>query len=796
MNRSNQMDASSVYGPNILNTKLANDFQVSNDESGRIPSKVIRLEQWSPWKSFGKLMDEAVLEMGWQERYSTLRDIVSEYGKEKKGHLTLNEFLNILNDNPITEEQYRSIFYNLMDRNQDGIVSEVEFTSGMLSLSPLAKNDPKTSIGQLRLQFIFLYYDTDRNGLLNLNELKRMIIHISSIRSLARKTATLSDSKAREYAIHLIAHYDGVFGFNAFYNSVKSNILRGTGWLLRTRLDLVDFINDNVSNDNCLIPNISKNESHITSFSSKNYTHDIYTQSFSRRIPSKEFARQKLDSVFLERGVNSGLSHDFFEDDKIQRETKLNSMGILDIFPNNFQNRVFDSLEQRVISYYMNILTSFENNIDLEEKMYINNVLNHSEIMNLCDRVVKIIRNENSLVKINGGNSVRIFGGIHGQLIDLLHIFEHFSWPHFHRGDILSMKYIFLGDYVDGGKFSLEVISVLFSLKIMFPDKIFLLRGNHEDTSVNSISGFRFECRQKFEVNGDAIWERMNDAFEFLSISALFENKVLCIHSGIGKSIRSIEHLSNIPKPIHINSEELLKKSEYYSSRLPEIDRRVFECLWSDISEQVHIDDPINSHIDETDVEHSREVHVLERDIYSYDSYDIEEFMNKNSIKLIIKTSDDCRMGYKYSANGRVVSLISTTNFYNCARNDAAVLVITQGIGNELIQYNQIIKCKCIDNSFGWLDQVISNQDQNDIKSEPTTLKFETSVENNYQLRTAGKKNSAFSLETGRTPNSNSTFNYSPSPKSSTVLLNTEERPITPAKITNLHGRPVNLTAF
>lgn len=790
------MDASSVYGPNILKTKLAdNDFQVNNDEAGKTPSKVIRPEQWSPWKSFGKLMDEAILEMGWQERYSVLRDIVSEYGKEKKGHLTLSEFLNILNDNPITEEQYRSVFYNLMDRNQDGAVSEVEFTSGMLSLSPLAKNDPKTSIGQLRLQFIFLYYDTDRNGLLNLNELKRMIIHISSIRSLARKTATLSESKAREYAIHLIAHYDGVFGFNAFYNSVKSNILRGTGWLLRTRLDLVDFIND-VNSDHYSFPNDNKHDSHITNFSSKDYMQNLYSQSFSRRIPSKEFAEQKLDSKCLERSVNDGASHAFFGDEKIQRVTKHNSMGILDIFPNNAQKQVFHSLEQRVIDYYMNILTSFESNTDLEERMYINNVLNHSEIMSLCDRAVQIIRAENSLIKINGGSSVRIFGGVHGQLIDLLHFFEHFSWPHFHRGDILSMKYIFLGDYVDRGKFSLEVISILFSLKIMFPDRIFLLRGNHEDASLNSTSGFLFECRQKFGVNGDAIWERMNDAFEFLSISAFFDHQVLCIHSGIGKSIRSIEHLSNIPKPIHIKSEELLNKSDYYGGRLPEIDRRVFDCLWSDIPEQTNLDGPSTGQIDETDVEHSREVRALEKDIYSYDSYGIEEFMDQNSIKLIIKTSDDCKGGYRYSANGRVISLISTTNFCNRARNDAAVLVITQGTGSELIQYNQIIKCQGIDNSFGWLDQVISNQNQTDIKSELGTLKFETSDENNYQLRIADKKDPAFSLATGRTPKSNNTFNYSPSPKSSTVLVNTEERPITPAKISNLRGRPVNLTAF
>ncbi|PPS95161.1 Serine/threonine-protein phosphatase [Cryptosporidium hominis] len=789
------MEVSSIYGPNILNSKFANtDFHAGAKNAERISSKVIRPEQWHPWKSFGKLMDEAILEMGWQERYSILRDIVSKYGKRKNGYLTQSEFLNILNDNPITDEQYRTVFYNLMDRNQDGIVSEVEFTSGMLSLSPLAKNDPKTSIGQLRLQFIFLYYDTDRNGLLNLNELKRMIIHISSIRSLAKKTISMSESKAREYAIHLIAHYDGVFGFNAFYNSVKNNILKGTGWLLRTHLDLVDFINDNINAEYNSNNDINKHGSFISNFSSKNCLKSTFDQD-SEQAQHMELAGLKLTSAFAEEtNMNSRLNKLSFEAGKIQNDIKLNSKGILDLFPYNFQNQAFSSLEQRVIEYYMNILTNSENKSDFEEKMYINNILNCSEIMDLCDRAVQIIRGEDSLIKIKGNNSVRIFGGIHGQLIDLLYFFEQFSWPHFHRGDILSMKYVFLGDYVDGGKFSLEVISILFSLKIMFPDKIFLLRGNHEDASVNLTYGFHFECKQKFGMNGETIWERINDAFEFFSISALIDDQVLCLHSGIGKSIKSVANLSGIPKPIHVKSEELINKSDC-NNRLAESDRYVFECLWSEMIDQTSFDDSHNF-INETDVEHTRDAEIFEKNMYCYDSYDVEDFMNTNSIKLIVKTNDYCKRGYGYNANGRVVSLNSATNFCNNFCNDAAVLVITRCFDNQLIQYNQIIKYQTIDNSFGWFDQINSELKQNNF-SDKFNIKFEKSKGENYQFRELpGKKSYALNSVTMKTPNSSSTFNYSLSPKSSTRLVNTDEKPITPARIMNLNGRPVNLTAF
>ncbi|KAK9173913.1 Calcineurin-like phosphoesterase family protein [Cryptosporidium meleagridis] len=788
------MEVSSIYGPNILNSKIANtDFHAGAKDAERISSKVIRPEQWHPWKSFGKLMDEAILEMGWQERYSILRDIVSKYGKRKNGYLTLSEFLNILNDNPITEEQYRAVFYNLMDRNQDGIVSEVEFTSGMLSLSPLAKNDPKTSIGQLRLQFIFLYYDTDRNGLLNLNELKRMIIHISSIRSLAKKTISMSESKAREYAIHLIAHYDGVFGFNAFYNSVKNNILKGTGWLLRTHLDLVDFINYNIYGE-CNSNNDNKHGSFISNFSSKNCLKSTFDQNLEQ-AQCMELGGLKLTSAFAEQtNMNSSLNKLSFEASKIQNDIKLNSKGILDLFPCNFQNQGFGCLEQRVIEYYMNILTNSENKSDFEEKMYINNILSCSEIMDLCDRAVQIIRGENSLIKIKRNNSVRIFGGIHGQLIDLLYFFEQFSWPHFHKGDILSMKYVFLGDYVDRGKFSLEVISILFSLKIMFPDKIFLLRGNHEDASVNLTNGFHFECKQKFGVDGEAVWERINDAFEFFSISALIDDQVLCIHSGIGKSIKSIENLSGIPKPIHVKSEELINKNDF-NNKLDESDRYVLECLWSEMIDQTSFYDSQNF-INETDVEHTRDAEIFEKNMYFYDSYDVEDFMNTNSIKLIVKTNDYCKRGYGYNANGRVVSLNSATNFCNNFCNDAAALVITGCFESQLIQYNQIIKYQTIDNSFGWFDQINSELKQNNSRDKFKT-KFEKSKDESYQQRELpGQKSYALNSVTMKTPNSSSTFNYSLSPKSSTRLVNTDEKPITPARIMNLNGRPVNLTAF
>jgi protein phosphatase len=105
------------------------------------------------------------------------------------------------------------------------------------------------------------------------------------------------------------------------------------------------------------------------------------------------------------------------------------------------------------------------------------------------------------------------------------------------NGDIESYDYLFLGDYVDRGNHSLETICLLMALKVKFPEKIHLLRGNHEDRCINNAFGFAEECGNRLGEDPsepDSVFNKINDLFDWLPLSAIIEDRLVCLHGGIG----------------------------------------------------------------------------------------------------------------------------------------------------------------------------------------------------------------------------------------------------------------------
>ena len=119
----------------------------------------------------------------------------------------------------------------------------------------------------------------------------------------------------------------------------------------------------------------------------------------------------------------------------------------------------------------------------------------------------------------------KIFGDIHGQYVDLMRFFDIWKPP---TEDIHAYDYVFLGNYIDKGQYSLEVICLLFALKLKYPNQIILLRGNHEDRNVNKFLGFGQECANRLSEDiedPNSVFAKINEAFDMMPLAALITDK-------------------------------------------------------------------------------------------------------------------------------------------------------------------------------------------------------------------------------------------------------------------------------
>ena len=143
---------------------------------------------------------------------------------------------------------------------------------------------------------------------------------------------------------------------------------------------------------------------------------------------------------------------------------------------------------------------------------------------------------------------LHVCGDIHGQYYDLLRIFEHCGYPG-------EYSYLFLGDYVDRGKQSLETVCLLLCYKIKYPEKVTLLRGNHESSVTNRIYGFYDECKRRYNVR---IWRSFTELFNWLPVAAIIDEKILCMHGGLSPELKNIQNIQDITRPTDIPDTGLL----------------------------------------------------------------------------------------------------------------------------------------------------------------------------------------------------------------------------------------------
>ena len=260
--------------------------------------------------------------------------------------------------------------------------------------------------------------------------------------------------------------------------------------------------------------------------------------------------------------------------------------------------------------------------------------LKEEEIKFLIEKSLPIIRDQKMLIELEA--PLHICGDIHGQYYDLLRIFEHCGYPG-------EFTYLFLGDYVDRGKQSLETICLLLCYKIKYPDKVTLLRGNHESSVTNRIYGFYDECKRRYNVR---IWKSFTELFNYLPVAAIIDDKILCMHGGLSPELKNIQNIMDIPRPTDIPDTGLL-----------------CDLLWSDPDKDV-------VEFDEND----RGVSVI------FGEKIVTEFNKKNDLDLIIRAHQVVDDGYEFFAQRQLITIFSAPNYCGEFDNSAGIMIIDESL--------------------------------------------------------------------------------------------------------------------
>ncbi|XP_068147669.1 serine/threonine-protein phosphatase alpha-3 isoform-like isoform X2 [Drosophila tropicalis] len=168
------------------------------------------------------------------------------------------------------------------------------------------------------------------------------------------------------------------------------------------------------------------------------------------------------------------------------------------------------------------------------------------DITQLCAIAREIFLEQPMLLDIRA--PVRVVGDLHGQFHDLLKILDHCGYPP-------QVSYLFLGDYVDRGKNSVETITLLLALKVRHPLNVHLLRGNHESQSVNKVYGFFDECKRRYTVK---LWKTFVDCYNCMPVAAVISQRIFCCHGGLSPQLKDLSDIRSIQRPVDVPETGLL----------------------------------------------------------------------------------------------------------------------------------------------------------------------------------------------------------------------------------------------
>eukprot|EP00727_Mastigamoeba_balamuthi_P005100 m51a1_g14589 hypothetical protein (498) ;mRNA; f:1147307-1149510 len=289
----------------------------------------------------------------------------------------------------------------------------------------------------------------------------------------------------------------------------------------------------------------------------------------------------------------------------------------------------------------------------------------------LVREAMAILDKEPNLLRVSA--PITVVGDIHGQFYDLMSIADLAGQP------AENNRFLFLGDYVDRGAFSMEVLFYLLACKINYPDSVYLLRGNHESRRLSSFMSFGPECKHKY---GEQLFEELQELFCTLPLAAVVSNTsfgdCFCVHAGIGPTLGLLGDIDKEDRFNEIPDTGLLTDLTW-SDPDKEWNPCVRECIgWSKARWATR-----------------GFTHNVYRDIsFNYGPEVTRRFLERNNLACIIRGHEAEDEGYKrhFCEEGDtgvppVLTLFSCPNYCDSYGNRGAYLKIESG-GVHIYQIN------------------------------------------------------------------------------------------------------------
>jgi serine/threonine-protein phosphatase 2B catalytic subunit len=290
----------------------------------------------------------------------------------------------------------------------------------------------------------------------------------------------------------------------------------------------------------------------------------------------------------------------------------------------------------------------------LKQHFYREGRLTEQQALWIIKKGAEVLRAEPNLLEMDA--PITVCGDVHGQYYDLMKLFEV-------GGDPAETRYLFLGDYVDRGYFSIECVLYLWCLKIHYPKTLWLLRGNHECRHLTDYFTFKLECKHKYS---ETIYEACMDSFCALPLAAVMNKQFLCIHGGLSPELHTLDDLKSVDR-----------------FREPPTQGLMCDILWAD---------PLEDFGQEKTSDYFLHNHV--RGCSYFFSYPAAcAFLEKNNLLSIIRAHEAQDAGYRMYRKTRttgfpsVMTIFSAPNYLDVYNNKAAVLKYENNVMN-IRQFN------------------------------------------------------------------------------------------------------------